>query len=211
MICPRSHTSENWFEVWLIPKSICFSHSTGQPPSRNDPKHIINEKGEGVKTIISRVKTLEHSPLQEINPATTPVHAIEFTSYLFIPQNNLIISSHQRTWNCCSSAQNCSLATLKKLTKRFKLFLENPYQRINQGELIHYPLEIDTSLPTQHLKFHACLIARRVIWSVLLACTWKWGRRGRKGERETQRERVLAGCVCLTHYLFFCVGMFNHL
>lgn len=80
-----------------MPNSICSSHSIGQPPPQNDPKHITNEKGEEVKTIICRVKTLEHSPLQEINHVTTPIHAGELTSHLFIPQNNLIISSHQRT------------------------------------------------------------------------------------------------------------------
>lgn len=110
----QGHTpSKNWIKIWLIPKSICSFHSTGQPPPENDPKHITNEKGEEVKTIICRVKTLEHSPLQEINHATTLIPATELTSHLFIPQNNLIISSHQRTRNYRSSALNCSPVTLK--------------------------------------------------------------------------------------------------
>lgn len=91
----RGHNpSINWIKTWLAPKSICSSHSTGQPPSQKDPKHIVNEKGESVKTIICKVETPEHSPLEEINHVTTLIHATKLTSHLLIPQNNLIISSH---------------------------------------------------------------------------------------------------------------------
>lgn len=110
---------------------------------------------------------------------------------------------------------------LKKLTKRFQLFLENPsaYQSGRTHSLPAVNRSITflfSSWNFTHSKWldkhshDATRLLLRLCSEELFDQSYlpkpENGEGEGKGEKKgTQRERGLAGCMCVTHYLFFSV------